>query len=439
MHLPLAMPLGQGTPLHCLLLPTGQTRDTQFAILDMRRILCPPTAPFITVEVAPISFQAIASGMQSIAPRHRPITAAYLNDELIGASQSVCGPVCTITLLSHRQTRSTAAQATVCLLDSLAEASDWDGFRAHFGASSSSSSRGHLRARHDGPTPPWAPQSPASTTFSTTMTPDSCSAGSSDPTCTTTSTTMTQPVSYGPPTQPGHSALAQDLAAHAHDSQSSAWNPWDHVGQLDWADEADAAYRNGENAAIMPGLGQLPHDDWTEDPWDPTNAWEVDEVSPQHIDEPHPWASSFQSASASSDSSQGLPPGHCYSPWSVWNEAEEQSSVSQHRRTEPALPDPRSTHATPFHLPIQCRRACHQLGCSTLPCLSAGLPTAPLQRTATFSMCWTQGLFQTASHCLTLLCRSASFPSQSRPVKLNSETWPACIADIWHHQCTFIA
>ena len=43
LHLPLVMPTCTGTPLHCLLLPTCQAWTTQYAIIDMRRVLCPLT------------------------------------------------------------------------------------------------------------------------------------------------------------------------------------------------------------------------------------------------------------------------------------------------------------------------------------------------------------------------------------------------------------
>ena len=133
LHFPITMPLCQGTPLHCLLLPTTFPRTAHVAILDLRRVLCPPTAPFIVVEVAPlVSFHAIVSGVQGLVQRHRPITAAYLNDELVGACTSVPSTACVITLLSYGQTRSPAAQASVCVMDTLAEAICRPGLLAHF-------------------------------------------------------------------------------------------------------------------------------------------------------------------------------------------------------------------------------------------------------------------------------------------------------------------
>ena len=91
-HLPLVAPLSQGTPVHCLALAADHPRPANAVILDMRHILCPPTPPFITVEAPPIvSFPAIVHGIQSMGVRHRPITAAYLNDELIGACNSLTG------------------------------------------------------------------------------------------------------------------------------------------------------------------------------------------------------------------------------------------------------------------------------------------------------------------------------------------------------------
>ena len=148
LHLPQVMPLCQGTPLHCFLMSASHPRRVNVAILDLRRVLCPPTAPFITVEIAPIvNFPSVVHGLGSVAPRHRPVTAAYLNDELMGACSSVCGPVCVITLLSHEQTRGPAGRDGVCLLDAVEAACTRPGFRMHLRG------RGPLAARTEqGPT-----------------------------------------------------------------------------------------------------------------------------------------------------------------------------------------------------------------------------------------------------------------------------------------------
>ena len=130
LHLPLVMPVCHGTPLHCVALSASHPRPVNVAIIDMRRILCPPTAPFIAVEIAPIvNFPAIVHGIGAVVSRHHPITAAYLNDQLMGATNSACGPACVITLLSHRQTRGRSEQVAICLLDSVEEARSHPGFR----------------------------------------------------------------------------------------------------------------------------------------------------------------------------------------------------------------------------------------------------------------------------------------------------------------------
>ena len=130
--LPPVMPSESGTPLHCLLLSTSHARTTFAATLDVRRVLCPPTAPFITIQISPItSYPAVLQSIGSIVPRHRPITAAYLNDEMLGTYNSFSGPYSTITLLSHRQTCSAAAAASVGVLDPQSEVDERAGFLGH--------------------------------------------------------------------------------------------------------------------------------------------------------------------------------------------------------------------------------------------------------------------------------------------------------------------
>ena len=377
LQLPLTMPLCQGTPLHCLMLTTRQDRNVHFAILDLRRVLCPPTAPFITVQVAPIiSFQAIASGLQSIAPRHRPITAAYMNEELIGASHSVCGPVCVITLLSYRQTRSPAAQSMVCLLDTLSEASDREGFQAHFEAFSGDRQCRH--ATHSDTRPASCPDEidPVRTSTSTTTAPSLWQEGPTG-----------YPVTFGPPAVTVQETLAQDSSNNAQGgcvlledsptasaNNAQAYNPWDHVGPLDWTVETDAACSSGgllgTNDDSAQQACQSTHARWVEDPWDPDLAWAFGEASPHFIDEPHPWADSFRNATLSSNSSEGLPSGQSFSPWSVWNEAEEQDMAQRHR----------SAGHMPFDLPPEATGVCAPHSQATQSCPACGLANRPSLR-----------------------------------------------------------
>ena len=118
---PRVAPLCIGTPAHCVLAPPSVGNHTALAVVDLRRVLCPPTAPFITVEVSPvINFPSLIQGLAQLAPRHRPVTAAYLNEELLGAQNTYCGTVCVITLLSHWQTRGGRGLSATALFDNTA-------------------------------------------------------------------------------------------------------------------------------------------------------------------------------------------------------------------------------------------------------------------------------------------------------------------------------
>ena len=120
---PSVAPLCSGAPLHCVLLAADHPVDSTIAIIDCRRVLSPPAAPFCTVEVASLlNFQALVQGMQQIGLRHRPVTAAYLDESLLGVSYRICKRACVITLLSHWQTRGNLGIEAVSLLDNIGEA-----------------------------------------------------------------------------------------------------------------------------------------------------------------------------------------------------------------------------------------------------------------------------------------------------------------------------
>ena len=128
---PHVAPLCQGTPSHCVLVAASQVAGTRIAVLDLRRVLCPPTAPFITVEVSSvISFLALLQGLERLVPRCRPITAAYLGSGLLDSCGSLCGPANLITLVSHWQTRGGPNMSAVALFDNAAEAAQRPGVLA---------------------------------------------------------------------------------------------------------------------------------------------------------------------------------------------------------------------------------------------------------------------------------------------------------------------
>ena len=344
------MPACAGTPLHCLLLPTRQVRTMHYAVIDMRRVLCPPTAPFITVEVAPIiSFQAIAGQLQTLAPRHRPITAAYMNDELIGASHSVCDPVCIITLLSYRQTRSSAAQSTVCVIDTLAEALEREGFRAHFSGHGLRHTRSLGRALGGDRACSSTPAAAGCTSTTTTTFSHSGAFCCPDPPCTSTTTTTPSlwqegpsgyPVSFGPPAQPlpDRGQNVSDTALHDTErlevthgtgSDTTLWNPWDDAGPQDWGQEVGSAL---QPPVQDPQVVDLLDDDetgWLDDPWDPSHSRGLIPSSSSLHPSAHP------SSSGQPPGTSEPPPGQQFSPWSVWNEAEEQHWRERQRQNTP--------------------------------------------------------------------------------------------------------
>ena len=320
-HLPLVMPLCQGTPLYCVALSGDHPRPANAVILDMRRILCPPTAPFITVEApAIISFPAVVHGIQSMGVRHWPITAAYINDELIGASSSVTGPVSVITFLSHWQTRGTSENAAVCVLDGLSEASnrsaaqvpptdspDCSAASHEAGALCTSTSTTTTSISRDRSWEPHEEPQPAARTRGSGRV---ALPGPQRPEVrgvTSFPVTQGQPVvfqPFGPPVPlhqyvpthafPSSAGLGAGVTAPPPGQHFSAWTLWD---------EAEFDSLAGPRTPAASGSGH--------------GAGAGSYSSPRN----HTVGASTEETTES----QMPPPGQHFSPWSLWNEAEEQA------------------------------------------------------------------------------------------------------------------
>ena len=124
---PYASPLCFGAPAHCVL---SQPGVYAFAIFDLRRVLRPPWAPFITLEVpAIVTFHKVLDLLADLRPFLESIAAVYVDEHRLDTGVSPCCNACTITLLGQRQTGPHVAPAsTPALLDTHAAVSRRLGF-----------------------------------------------------------------------------------------------------------------------------------------------------------------------------------------------------------------------------------------------------------------------------------------------------------------------
>ena len=127
---PFSSPLCCGAPVHCVLSQALAPGVYAYAVVDLRRVLRPPLAPFITVEVpAIITFHKVLDLLVDLRPFMESITAIYVDETRLDTGISPSCNACTITLLSHRQTgpqRPTTASPAV--LDTYSAVSRRPGF-----------------------------------------------------------------------------------------------------------------------------------------------------------------------------------------------------------------------------------------------------------------------------------------------------------------------
>ena len=272
-----------------------------------------------------VSDTSIASELPNLAPRHRPVTAAYMNDELVGASCSVPGDVCLITLLSHRQTGSEDVGNTVVVLDTLSTVRDRPGFNAHC---SSNNNR--------------APSRPVEEANRSSPLED-------DLLCTSTSTTTNTfpqpsgpPVAFGPPcsSQAATTATGSSVPTNA----GLDFHFWDEHVPPEWggtdrvAGSCDGARQHG---------GMDPWDPWNEEDTSTTTAGnapgDVHPISqqipfcpPLPVSNPTPLLR-FPAVPLHLVREEAPPPGQHFSPWNVWDEAEEKAWRAIHRQRQAAV------------------------------------------------------------------------------------------------------
>ena len=156
LRFPLASPLAAGTMPHAVLATRPPTTGHGFAIVDLRRVLRPPLAPFVTIAVPSIITQSVViERLGSIASHMRAAASFYIDGELLGSGASTVSMACTITLFGYNAFPF-PDHASPALLDTVDALSVRGGFRSFFfrprGLATSTSTT----------TVPWYPPSAAS-------------------------------------------------------------------------------------------------------------------------------------------------------------------------------------------------------------------------------------------------------------------------------------
>ena len=108
---PPASPITPGTPPHAVLAGRPCPPDNAYAILDLRRILVPPVAPFQVLPIPSIiSHQTVLDLLGTLVDHLRPVAAIYLDGELLGPGAGTHSSACTLTFISHSAVRSMQLQ-----------------------------------------------------------------------------------------------------------------------------------------------------------------------------------------------------------------------------------------------------------------------------------------------------------------------------------------
>ena len=129
-HIPPTSPLMHGTPPH-IVLAGDPSPFSAFAILDLRRVLVPPIAPFITVPVSGIiTQQSIMEALACISGHLNPVVAMYLDGTLIGTGASATSSACTVTLIGSSTSRGLDSHVYPAVLDTQQVLSHRPGFAA---------------------------------------------------------------------------------------------------------------------------------------------------------------------------------------------------------------------------------------------------------------------------------------------------------------------
>ena len=98
--IPLTSPTTPGTPPHFVLAPRPATVHGSYAIVDLRRVLKPPIAPFITLEVPGLFNAHMIQDLLGTVTQHlHTIAATFVDGEPLTHGSSVAGNACTVTLL----------------------------------------------------------------------------------------------------------------------------------------------------------------------------------------------------------------------------------------------------------------------------------------------------------------------------------------------------
>ena len=130
LRFPLTAPLVAGTMPHAVLAGNAVLPGGSFAICDLRRILRPPIAPFITVPVpAMVTPQVLLDLLANVMPHLAPFRAIYLDQLRLDQGASVGCSACTVTFLGWSpRTFSWQSNVVPAVLDTF-QATAWrDGF-----------------------------------------------------------------------------------------------------------------------------------------------------------------------------------------------------------------------------------------------------------------------------------------------------------------------
>ena len=121
-----------GTFPHAVLVTRPVVAGQGFAIVDMRRVLRPPIAPFITITVPSIITQAhVVEQLGSVAAHMRAPASFFVDGELLGSGTSIVSMACTITLFGYNAFPF-PDHASPAVLDTVDALSNRGGFRSFF-------------------------------------------------------------------------------------------------------------------------------------------------------------------------------------------------------------------------------------------------------------------------------------------------------------------
>ena len=107
--IPDVSPLMRGTPPHAILTSLPPSTSGAHAIIDLRRVLRPPVAPFVAVHLPNIvNARAILELLGHAADTLDAVAAIYLDGSLLQQGASIHNDACTVTLLGYDALRPTS-------------------------------------------------------------------------------------------------------------------------------------------------------------------------------------------------------------------------------------------------------------------------------------------------------------------------------------------